>query len=151
VISREASQERAGRGIRVSSVDTPYRGIGTFGPDPNEAKKERPVPPPMIKKPLKRGVRMVPEPVSTLYNDSDFRYSRVTATGAYQHGKRQISPKHFEFKPASIRLNISPADHLHSYAVESPRRARPESIRCGSPTARPRTFNIITNMSVATP
>lgn len=148
---RRRSSSGSHTGMRTISVDTPFRGVGIFGPDPaEEATKERPIPPPMIKKPWKRGVRRVPEPSSTR-RDNESRYSHVTASGAFQHGKRQVSPKHFEPKPASIRFNIAPCDNMHSFSVESPHRARPTSIRCGSPTARPRTFNIINNIAISTP
>ena len=141
---RASSADRTTRtGLRKCSADlTPYRGFGCFGPDPNEV-KERLVPPLMIKKPLRRGVRRVPEPASARYRDNDYRYSRIAENGVYLHGKRQVQPKHFEPKPSSIRSNIAPLDNMQFYVVESPARSRSTGIRCGSPNSRPREYNII--------
>eukprot|EP00758_Cryptobia_borreli_P003340 Tbor_TRINITY_DN3691_c0_g1::TRINITY_DN3691_c0_g1_i1::g.398::m.398 len=83
-------------GIRRIQSCSPLRKLSELGPDPDYI-KERQVPPVMIKKPLKVGVRMVPDPVCKGH------YRPITPMVI--PAKRSISPEYFQHRPSSKRYN----------------------------------------------
>lgn len=159
--SRDASPRPTGTRQVESRDSSPFMGVGILGPDPSE-KKERPVPPPMVLKPFRRGVRYVPEP------NSGYQKPRYSDEEPFRHSKRFVSPYTRDPTPTGVRTNLCdrsralqlvnfvgspfmPAKPEGSIAGQRAREKHSEfhgtSIRCVSPhTPMRRSFNIISNM-----
>lgn len=142
------------RQVSAARHPSPFLGVGILGPDPAEVERarrgeNRPVPPPMVLKPWRRGVRHVPEPCS------DISKPRYADDEPFRHSKRFISPSVREPTPTGLRTCVEERcrepqliafvgvnDNSRKQAFE----LRPQSIRCSSPhTPMRRTFNIISN------
>lgn len=159
--SRESSPRRVGLRHVETQYDSPFRGLGQLGPDPNE-KRERLVPPPMVLKSFRRGVKYVPEP------NSNYQKPRYSDEEPFRHGKRFVAPYTREPSPSGVRTNLcerSRASQLVDFVGSPHKPSRPEgslagqkarekhveflgtSIRCVSPhTPLRRAFNIISNI-----